>query len=254
VVPSRVRCADQLHLTALPGVPRIQAGDDLAALLRAALARAEIELRAGDVLVCASKALSRAEGRVVALGAVEPSPRAVSLARRTDKDPRLVELILGESVAVSRAAPGVLIVRHRLGFVSANAGIDRSNVGAEDAVLLLPTDPDATARALCALHPGIGVVISDSLGRPFRRGTVGAAIGAAGLPALLDQRGARDLDDRPLEHTETALADQLAAAADLLAGQAAEGRAFVHVRGLRFEPTDSRATDLLRDPARDLYA
>lgn len=250
MVPSRVR----LVLTALPGVPLVQPGDDLPAMLGAALARAEIELRAGDAVVVASKVLSRAEGRFVDLGTVDPSPRALELGAETAKDPRLVELILRESVAVSRSAPGVLIVRHRLGFVSANAGIDASNVGAGGDVLLLPTDPDGVARRLCALHPGIGVVVSDSLGRPFRLGTVGAAIGVAGMPALVDHRGRADLHGRALEHTETALADQLAAAADLVAGQADEGRAFVHVRGLAFEPTESRAGDLVRVPETDLYA
>ena len=258
MVRGRVRCADRLVLTALSGVPRVAPGDDLATLVRDGLARAEIALAAGDVLVVASKVVSRAEGRFVDLATVDASPRARAVAVETGQDPRLVELVLRESVAISRQAPGVLVVRHRLGFVSANAGIDRSNAapGADggDWVLLLPTDPDATARRLGDLHPGLGVVVSDSLGRPFRLGTVGAAIGVAGLPALVDHRGQVDLDGRALEHTATALADQVAAAADLVAGQAAEARAFVHVRGLHFDSTDGGAGDLVRPAETDLYA
>jgi coenzyme F420-0:L-glutamate ligase/coenzyme F420-1:gamma-L-glutamate ligase len=179
-----------------------------------------------------------------------------------DKEPAMGELILRESVSVSRAVPGVLIVRHRQGFVSANAGIDRSNAlppgapgGSGPWALLLPLDPDASARALRdALGGEIAVVISDSLGRPFRLGTVGAALGVAGLPAIWDQRGRTDLDGRALEHTVTALADQVAAAADLVAGQADEGRGAVLVEGLSFPAVEGSARDLLRDPATDLYA
>ena len=250
-------CADRVVITALPGVPRVAPGDDLLGLVRDALGRAEITLADGDVLVVASKVISRAEGRFVDLGTVDVSAWARTVAGETGQDPRIVELVLRESAAISRQAPGVLIVRHRLGFVSANAGIDRSNAspgGDGEWVLLLPSEPDTTARALCALHPGIGVVVSDSLGRPFRLGTVGAAIGVAGLPALVDHCGREDLDGRALEHTATGLADQVAAAADMVAGQAAEARAFVHVRGLRFEPVGSRAADLLRPTDTDLYA
>jgi coenzyme F420-0:L-glutamate ligase/coenzyme F420-1:gamma-L-glutamate ligase len=259
----------RLEIVALPGIPIVQPGDDLAALIGAGLRRAELTLRAGDVLVVASKLVSRAEGRFVELATVEPSPRAHELAAVVGKDPRHVELVLRESVAVSRVTRGVLIVRHRLGFVVANAGIDLSNAaphaGAADGAwaILLPADPDgAAARLRTALAPAsgpgsgsIGVVISDSFGRPFRLGTVGAAIGCAGLPALWDQRGTSDLFGRPLENTFTALADQIAAAADLVAGQAAEGRGAVLVRGLRLpDQTDGGVGGLLRGPGEDLYA
>jgi coenzyme F420-0:L-glutamate ligase/coenzyme F420-1:gamma-L-glutamate ligase len=201
-------------------------------------------LAEGDVLVVTSKLLSRAEGRFVDLSRVEPSPRAARVARTVGKDPRLVELVLRESIAISRQAPGVLIVRHRLGFVVANAGIDASNAVPPDApagtgpwALLLPEAPDASAaairaRAETAAPAGtrVGVVVTDSFGRPFRMGTVGVAIGVSGLPPLWDRRGESDLFGRKLEQTITALADQVAAVGDLVAGQAAEGRPLVLVR------------------------
>jgi coenzyme F420-0:L-glutamate ligase/coenzyme F420-1:gamma-L-glutamate ligase len=243
----------RLEVVAITGIPVIEPGDDLAALIAAALARVELTLRDGDVLVVASKLVSRAEDRFVDLATVDPSPRARELAATTGKDPRHVEVVLRESAAVSRAAKNVLITRHRLGFVVANAGIDASNVRGDGAwVLLLPERPDASAAAL-ASRLGCAVVISDSFGRPFRLGTVGVAIGCAGLPALFDQRGRRDLFGRALEHTETALADQIAAAADLVAGQAAEGRGAVLVRGLRFPSSSGGASTLCRVPEEDLY-
>lgn len=265
--------APHLALRALPDLPVIAPGDDLAELLAGGLARAGIALADGDVLVVASKLLSRAEGRYVDLSTVSPSPRARELARVVERDPRLVELILSESTAISRAAPGVLVVRHRLGFVAANAGIDQSNAmrpgaaaGSGPWVLLLPRDPDAEAarlRAALGSRAGVdmGLVISDSMGRPFRLGTVGAAIGVAGLPALVDGRGQPDLDGRPLTATVTALADQVAAAADLVAGQADEGRGAIHVRGLAWSRAQglpaapaSTARALVRPPEQDLYA
>lgn len=262
----RIRCDERLELLALPGIPLIAPGDDLPQLIAAALAAAQITLRDGDVLAVTSKALSRAEGRFVDLRTVEISPRARELATELGKDPRLVELILRESSAISRKARDTLIVRHRLGFIAANAGIDCSNAvppGASDGsgpfALLLPTDPDRDARHIrerLAAESGaaIGIVITDSLGRPFRLGTVGAAIGVAGLPALWDQRGQTDIYGRVLERTITALADQVAAAADLVAGQAAEGRPVVHVRGLRFPSSAQEAAVLYRREGEDLYA
>jgi coenzyme F420-0:L-glutamate ligase / coenzyme F420-1:gamma-L-glutamate ligase len=269
-------CAPRMEMTALPGIPLVGAGDDLVAIVAEGLRRAERRLRDGDVLVVASKLVSRAEGRFVDLATVEPSARARELGAQVGADERLVELILRESVAVSRLARGAVIVRHRLGFVTANAGIDLSNArppglsgsadggGAAAAVgpwaMLLPLDPDGSAerlrRGLAERTgvSGIGIVVSDSFGRPFRLGTVGAAIGVAGMPALWDQRGRPDLHGRQLEHTVTALADQVAAAADLIAGQANEGRAVVHVRGLRFPAGPTSARDLLRPPGEDLYA
>ncbi len=247
----------RLELTAVPGIPILEPGDDPAAAIESALDRAELDLRDGDVLAVASKLFSRSEGRFVSLDSVLPGAEAEALADRCGKDQRLVELVLRESVAVSRVAPQVLIVRHRLGHVSANAGIDASNVGESGAVLLLPVDPDRSAGALVAhfaRRARIGVVVTDSLGRPFRLGTVGAALGVAGLPALADHRGRVDLFGRVLEHTTTALADQVAAAADLVAGQGAEGRPVVRVRGLRWAPSDQGAGTLHRPVETDLYA
>ncbi|MCC6554226.1 MAG: coenzyme F420-0:L-glutamate ligase [Polyangiaceae bacterium] len=255
-------CAPRLVLTALPGLPVARPGDDLVPLLLAGLDAAGLRLEDGDVIAVTSKLVSRAEGRYADLRDVEPSARATKMAAAVRKDPRLVELILRESESISRMAPDVLIVRHRLGFTVANAGIDRSNVAAsadrDPIVLLLPVAPDESAARLreglaAATGAAIGVVITDSHGRPFRLGTVGTAIGVAGMPALWDQRGREDLFGRRLEITITALADQVAAAADLLSGQAAEGRPAVHMRGLTFPPADGRARDLVRPRDQDLY-
>jgi coenzyme F420-0:L-glutamate ligase/coenzyme F420-1:gamma-L-glutamate ligase len=261
-----IECSERIEAFALSGVPIVDRGADVPALLEAALESAGVRLEPSDVLVVTSKLLSRAEGRFVSLPTVAPSTEATELARRVGKDPRVVELILRESAAISRQAPGVLVVRHRLGFVVANAGIDASNAeppGAEPGsgpwVLLLPEAPDASAAAIrarleAAHRVPIGVVVTDSFGRPFRLGTVGTAVGVSGLPPLWDRRGERDLFGRPLEHTVTALADQVAALADLVAGQAAERRPVVVVRGLRFEPSDAGAVILQRSSGEDLYA
>jgi coenzyme F420-0:L-glutamate ligase/coenzyme F420-1:gamma-L-glutamate ligase len=227
--------------------------------VREALARAEITLTDGDVIVVPSKVVSRAEDRFVDLSTVDPSERARELAETTGKDARLVELTLREAASVSRVARHALIVRHRLGFVTADAGIDLSNAtppGRDGGTwaILLPLDPDASARRLREALAPAAVVISDSFGRPFRIGTVGAAIGCAGLPPLWDQRGRKDLGGRTLERTITALADQVAAAADLVAGQADEARGAVLVRGLSFDPSDDGAGPLTRRSGEDLYA
>ena len=264
--PSGFGCAPRLELIALSGLPIVSAGDDLAALVGAALARDGLTLADGDVLVVTSKIVSRAEGRFVDLTTVAPSDEARALGAEVDKDPRLVELVLRESTAVSRRVRGAIVVRHRLGFVCSNAGIDASNAPPRGAlpesgpwVLLLPSAPDAAAEALrmaLAERSGarIGVVISDSFSRPFRIGTVGAAVGLAGLPGLRDQRGDRDLFGRALVSTITALGDQIAAAADLVAGQADEGRAVVLVRGLSFPVGKHSVAELLRPAAEDVYA
>ena len=249
-----------MQLFAVPDLPAVQPGDDIAALIVDKLAAAGAALLPGDILVIAQKIVSKAEGRLVDLADVEPGERARELAGQTDKDPRLVELILRESDEVSRVRPGVIIVRHRLGFTSANAGIDRSNVGpdGEERVLLLPVDPDASAHRIRDLfiaerNVAPGVVITDSHGRPFRLGTVGVAIGVAGIPAQWDRRGEADLYGYRLQHTDVGLADEIAAAAGLLMGQAAEGLPAVLLRGLRLPPADGRATDLVRPPELDLY-
>jgi coenzyme F420-0:L-glutamate ligase/coenzyme F420-1:gamma-L-glutamate ligase len=261
-----IACGFRLEVFAVPGVPLLRSGDDLPTVVLGALAGQHVELRDGDVVVLASKAVSRAEGRFVDLTTVVPSARAEEVGREIGKDPRVVHLVLSEASAVSRKARDVLVVRHRLGFVVANAAIDLSNARPVDApetsgpwALLLPVDPDASAERIRALlaketGAGVGVVITDSFGRPFRLGTVGVAIGVAGLPALWDKRGEPDLFERRLEHTETALADQVAAAADLVAGQAAEGRALVIVRGLSFDVGTHGVGELLRPPNQDLYA
>lgn len=256
----------ELRVRALTGVPSIERGDDLFEVIASSLVRNELELADGDVVVVASKIVSRAEGCFVDLASITPTDTAIRLAEEVEKDARLVELILRESAEISRKTTGALIVRHRLGFVSANAGIDSSNAAPTDAaegsgpwVLTLPRDPDATARELCAklaetFGARIGVIITDSWGRPFRRGTVGFALGVAGIPPVWDKRGVADRHGRVLEATETAIADSIAAAADLVAGQAAEGRPIGLVRGAHFVPEASSVEALLRDPDDDLYA
>lgn len=209
----------------------------------------------------AQKIVSKAEGRFVCLSSVTPDAEALEIARVTGKDPRLVSLILRESEAVSRMAPGVLIVRHRLGFTSANAGIDRSNVAPDESderVLLLPENPDQSARRILQniqerAGVPVGVVISDSHGRPFRLGTAGVAIGVAGIPALWDRRGEADLYGYRLQHTEVGIADEIAAAASLLMGQGAEGLPAVLVRGLVLPDSAGKASDLYRPADKDLY-
>ena len=253
--------APALTLTAIPDLPLIEPGDDLAAILIDGLARAGIAPAARDVLVVAQKVVSKAESRYRDLGAVTPSDRARDLARAVDKDPRLVEVILSESEAVVAHKPGVLVVAHRLGFVLANAGVDRSNVKSEpgaERVLLLPVDPDASAAALKArldahFETEIAVIVSDSLGRAWRNGVTGIALGAAGLPALRDMIGRKDLFGRTLDVTQTGFADDIAAAASLLMGQADEGLPAVLLRGLAWHEPPSNARALLRPKDEDLF-
>jgi len=214
-----------LTITPIKGIPFIQPGDDMAGIILGALARMNLSLLEGDILVVTSKIVSKAEGRWVNLVEVQPSPAATQLAEQAGKDPRLVELILGESSQVLRCKPGTIIVEHRLGFVCANAGIDHSNVrGAanpeEDWVLLLPENPDASARRLrqcleARSATRIGIMIVDSHGRAWRLGTVGIAIGLAGMPGLVDLRGKPDLFGYSLQITQVGAADELAAAASL---------------------------------------
>jgi coenzyme F420-0:L-glutamate ligase / coenzyme F420-1:gamma-L-glutamate ligase len=214
---------------ALPGMPEIRAGDDLAALVADTAGRIG-GLRSGDVVVVAHKAVAKAEGRVVRLGGVEPGARARELAAEHGKDPRLVELILRESVELIRADAGRLIARTRHGFVCANAGVDQSNAGGEERAVLLPEDPDASARALRA-RLGCAVVIGDSFGRAWRVGQAEVAIGCAGLAPLEDWRGRPDAGGRVLRATHIAVADQAAAAADLARGKDT-GEPAVRLRGL----------------------
>jgi coenzyme F420-0:L-glutamate ligase/coenzyme F420-1:gamma-L-glutamate ligase len=250
-----------LSLHALPGLPMVRPGDDLAGLIEAGLARAGLALQPGDVLVLAQKVVSKAEGRIVAIPDVVASAEAIELAQTVQKDPRVVQVILDQAMRVVRARPNLLIVEHKRGWVMANAGIDHSNVGAQDGterVLLLPEDPDASAERLRArLAPGVGgpfgVVISDSFGRAWRRGTAGIAIGAAGLPALVDLRGNPDLFGRILEVSISGFADEIAAAASLIQGQGNEGQPVVLVRGLTWSQPAMGAAQLVRPPQEDLF-
>jgi coenzyme F420-0:L-glutamate ligase/coenzyme F420-1:gamma-L-glutamate ligase len=255
-------------LQALGGVPMVQQGDDLATILLAACDTAGETLRDGDIIVLAQKIVSKAEGRAVRLADVTPSAAAIDLAVQCDKDPRLVELILSETDTVMRVRPGVLIVRHRLGLVLANAGIDQSNIAqdGDGVALLLPRDPDASAVALrravlARTGTDVAVLIIDSLGRAWRKGTCGTAIGVAGMAGLLDLRGVPDLHGRPLQTSELGLADEVAAAASLVMGQAGEGRPIVLARGIAhgiargIAPGGASgcAADLIREPALDLF-
>ena len=247
-------------LTAVPGVPLIEPGDDLGAILIDSLKRSNIAPRDSDVLVIAQKIVSKAEGRYIDLSEVVPSARAIELAASVQKDPRIIEVILAESQEVVRHAPGVLIVTHRLGFVMANAGVDQSNIEHPDGerALLLPENPDASCAALKtrldrAFNADLGIVINDSFGRPWRNGVVGVALGAAGLPALLNLIGAPDLFGRALLRTEVALADEIASAASLVMGQSDDGLPLVHVRGLAWDAPANNGAALLRAKEQDLF-
>ena len=252
-----------LTLTPLTGIPLVYPGDDLAALVLDALRRADLTLVDGDILVFAQKIISKAEGRLVNLVDVVPSPRALELGAQTEKDARLIELVLQESRAVLRTRPGTIIVEHRLGFICANAGIDHSNVGGvgnlqEEWVLLLPENPDQTAQCLRqrlqeTSGARLGVLVIDSHGRAWRMGTVGTAIGLAGLPGLVDLRGEPDLFGYQLRITQVGAADELAAAASLVMGQAAEGTPVVHVRGFPYALRDGSLNELIRPREMDMF-
>jgi coenzyme F420-0:L-glutamate ligase / coenzyme F420-1:gamma-L-glutamate ligase len=250
-----------LSLIALRGIPEVVPGSNLAVIIAESLKTSELTPRAGDVLVVAQKIVSKAEGRFVDLTSIAPGPRARELAAITRKDARLVELILAESTEILRAQPDVLIVRHRLGFVMANAGIDRSNVGAAtgfEPVLLLPHDPDASAAALRSAlaeryETALGVIISDSFGRPWRKGIVNVALGAAGVPTLVNRRGDADRAGRRLEVTEVAIGDALAAAAGLVMGEASESMPAVLIRGLELSAPACTARALIRPLNEDLF-
>jgi coenzyme F420-0:L-glutamate ligase/coenzyme F420-1:gamma-L-glutamate ligase len=256
-----MKTPERLTLSVVPGIRLLQPGDDLGAVIIAALTKAELLPGDGDILVVAQKAVSKCQGRYVDLATITPSWHARQLAAEVNKDPRLVEVILAESLRVVRKAPNVLIVEHRSGCIMANAGVDQSNVAAgagEEPVLLLPIDSDAVAQALCAtltthFSKRLGVVINDSFGRPWRRGTVGVALGAAGIPSLKDLRGKPDLNGRPLQVTETGFADEIAAAASLLMGQADEGHPVVLVSGFALTDRPVAARALIRPASEDLF-
>ena len=252
-------CAPGLAAYAIPDIPLIKAGDDIVSIILSCANAAGLQLQGGDALVIASKIVAKAEGRYVFLDGVCPSPAACALAAETGKDPRLVELVLGESRRVSRKRKGVLVTEHRLGFVSANAGIDQSNIeGGDEAALLLPLDPDRSADGMRrALRQRLGidvaVVISDTHGRAFRVGNVGVAIGVSGMPAVQDLRGSRDLYGRVFEVTQVAFADLVASAAHLLCGEADEGLPAVLIRGLDLGSEHGHAADMIRAAEHDLY-
>lgn len=249
----------QLQLTAIPDIPLIHPGDDLAAILGDGMLAAGLLPTAGDVLVVASKVVSKAEGRLVRLEEVSPTPQAMALAEQAQKDPRLVELILQESNTILRVRPGLIIAEHRRGFVCANAGIDHSNVEPEnEIVILLPENPDTSAQQLRrTLHRRFGVdlavIINDSHGRAWRMGSVGVAIGVAGMHPLRDCRGERDLFGQVLRVTQVGTADEIAAAASALMGQGAEGRPAVLVRGVIYTAGEGSIWELLRPRELDMF-
>lgn len=252
-----------LALTPLAAIPLIYRGDDLVEILLRSLHDSGILLQHGDILVLAQKIVSKAEGRTVRLAEVAPRPEAIELAARSGKDPRFVELVLRESAEVLRVRPGTIIVQHRLGFVCANAGIDHSNVAGSsgsqpECALLLPENPDRSAglireRLRDQLGVDAGVAIIDSHGRAWRNGTVGVAIGLSGIPGLVDLRGQPDLFGYRLRITQVGAADELAAAASLVMGQAAEGTPAVHVRGFPYPLREGSLQELIRPREQDLF-
>jgi coenzyme F420-0:L-glutamate ligase/coenzyme F420-1:gamma-L-glutamate ligase len=253
--------AGQINIIALKGVPLVHPGDDLVEIIINALTLSNQCLKNDDVLVIAQKIISKAEGRIIALGTVIPSERAKKLAVKLGKDPRQIELVLQESREIVRSKPGVVIVEQNLGLVMANAGIDRSNVvqqSDEEYVLLLPIDPDASSNRLRdkinkRLGVKVGIIINDSIGRAWRIGTTGHAIGVAGLPAVIDLRGEKDMFGKELLVSEQAVADELASAASLLQGQASEALPIVVIRGFKSNATNQTAKALIRERDMDMF-
>lgn len=245
-----------LRLFPVPGLPEIRKGHHLPRLITAAARRAKISFEHGDVLVIAQKIVSKSEGRAASLSKIKPSPKALTLAKSLHKDPCLIEVILRESRRIVRS-DHVLIVETHHGFVCANAGVDQSNVPGQDVVTLLPRNPDRSARRLAAAlrkltGKRIAVIISDTFGRPWRLGLTNVAIGAAGVPALIDLRGTRDRDGKPLHATILAVADELASAAGLVMGKAA-GTPAVLIRGYQFQPAQDSAARIIRPAHEDLF-
>ncbi|MBT3215107.1 MAG: coenzyme F420-0:L-glutamate ligase [Deltaproteobacteria bacterium] len=256
-----------LSLTALSGIPLVHPGDCLISLILRSLKQTKLSLADGDILVIAQKIVSKAEGRYVRLANVKPSERALELATFTEKDPRLVELILTESSEIVRQSNGVIVVENHHGVVLANAGIDHSNVETEndsEQVLLLPLDPDLSALNIRKqlekkTKVNVAVIINDSIGRAWRNGTIGTAIGVSGLPSILDLRGQPDLFGKPLRSSEEAITDELSSAASLLQGQAGEGLPVVLIRGYSFPTAPFNASaaigasGLIRPKEKDLF-
>lgn len=252
-----------LTLTPLCDIPLVQPGDDIARLVSSAISQSKLELMDNDIFVITQKVISKAENRFVNLSTIEPSAEAIAIALQTEKDPRFVELVLRESSVVMRTRPGTLIVEHKLGFVCANAGIDHSNVQSlggnpEDWVLLLPADPDLSARKIRSsleieFSKKLGVLVIDSHGRAWRIGTVGTSIGFSGIPGIVDLRGQPDMFGYHLRVTQVAAADELAAAASLLMGQAAENIPVIHVRGFPYDLREGSFKELIRPADLDLF-
>ena len=249
-----------LNIYAVKGIPLIDEKSHLAELIYTRISNSDLGFRDGDVLVVAQKIISKAEGRLVCLAEVEVSDEARELAKEVDKDPRLVELILRESQQLVRTAPGIIIVRHHLGIVCANAGIDQSNVDHSqgECALLLPLDPDHSARQLRDTlmklsGKRIGIIISDSINRPWRLGTVGIAIGSAGLTVLDDRRGQSDMFGRELKVTMSNNADSIASSAMLIMGETTEKVPVVLVRGLAAMEGTQQASDCVRSAEEDLF-
>ena len=249
----------RLELFGVPGLPQFSAGDDLAALIGDGMVAAGMAPIDGDVLVVAQKIVSKAEGRTTLLSSVTPGTEAVELAKAADKDPAIVQLILDESSRIVRHRPGVIIAEHKAGWILANAGIDRSNVTANpDEVLLLPERPNASAEVIrqamrARFGVTLGVVIADSVGRPWRMGTTGMALGSAGVEALANLRGRSDMFGRLLEVSEHAVADSIAGAAELVMGEADEAMPVVIVRGLNEGYSKQDAEVLLRPSHEDMF-
>lgn len=249
--------APELRLIGLTGIPEIRTGDDLAATIVEAVTRLDLTFQLHDILVVTQKVVSKAEGRVVRLCDVTPSPISLTWATHLDKDPRLVELILGEARRIVRMDRGLLLTETRHGFICANAGVDRSNLPGEESASLLPLDPDGSARAIrdrirALCKADVGILISDTFGRPWRDGLTNVAIGVSGLIPLLDYRESADDFNRPLKATRTAIADELAAAAELVMGKI-ERIPAVLIRGYRYMRGEGQASMLLRTSARDLF-
>lgn len=245
-----------ITITGVTGLPEIKSGDDLGALVSDALRVAKTEILDRDIFVVAQKIVSKSEGRTVRLDSIEPSPRAREWAESYDKDPRLVEVVLRESKRIVRMERGVLITETHHGFVCANAGVDASNVE-EGTALLLPEDPDASARRIkTSLEESFGtplaVIISDTFGRPWREGLVNVAIGVAGLAPLIDYRGQTDSQGRPLRVTVIALADEIASAAELVMKKK-DGVPAAIVRGFDYDAREASGRELIRAPELDLF-
>jgi coenzyme F420-0:L-glutamate ligase / coenzyme F420-1:gamma-L-glutamate ligase len=245
-----------LRLFPIPGIPEIRLGNDLVKTVADAARRAAIHFEHGDILVLAQKIVSKSEGAIVRLASIKPSPQALTIASRLNKDPRAIEVVLRESNRIVRSNQ-VLISETRHGFVCANAGVDHSNVPGKDVVTLLPRNPDRSAKKLAAAlrkrtRKRISIIISDTFGRPWRLGLTNVAIGASGVPVLHDLRGTRDRDGKPLTATVLAVADELAAAAGLLMGKS-QGFPVILIRGYRYTPSSEPAARIIRPAAEDLF-